>query len=208
MRAIIVNYSCDLNINEMTFVEYLLSWKLVNEFSSVCKFIDSSQIIIHADTDFSNRSEVTFLSKHLRLTLCVCVEAIETLFCDNTDSRMTWNRILTLTESWLWSQSDHLRESWNNSINRQEKKLRSHDESVKIEKLFMYFNDSRFSMTRLHREHNDCRCYFCVATINAFIALQMCYMCTTLTSSSFEDARFLSATRSSESLRFTKEISF
>ncbi len=89
MRAIIVNYSCDLGINEMTFVEYLLSWKLVNEFSSVCKFVGPSQIIIHADTDFSNRSEVTFFSKHSRLTLCVCVEAIETLFCDNTDSRMT-----------------------------------------------------------------------------------------------------------------------
>ena len=89
MRAIIVNYSCDLSINEMTFVEYLPSWKLVNEFSSVCKFVDPSQIIIHADTDFSNRSEVTFLSKHSRLTLCVYVEAIETLFCDNTDSRMT-----------------------------------------------------------------------------------------------------------------------
>jgi len=102
MRAIIVNYSCDLGINEMTFVEYPPSWKLVDEFSSVCKFVGPSQIIIHADTDSPNRSEATFPSKHSRLTLCVCAEAIETLFCDNTDSRMTWNRILTLTESWLW----------------------------------------------------------------------------------------------------------
>jgi len=31
MRAIVVNYSCDLGINEMTFVEYLPSWKLVDE---------------------------------------------------------------------------------------------------------------------------------------------------------------------------------
>ncbi len=102
MRAIIVYYFCDLGINEMTFVEYPLSWKLVNEFSSVCKFVDQSQIITHADTDSPNHSEATFPSKHLRLTLCVCAEAIETLSCDNTASRITWNRILTLTKSWLW----------------------------------------------------------------------------------------------------------